>query len=40
MNASIHTLVCPAGCISVSTTNGAADKAIQVLNNTGTIFLV
>ena len=39
LNASIRTLVCPAGSISVSTTNNAADKAIQVFNNNGTIFL-
>mgnify|MGYP000461593573 CR=1 FL=1 len=39
MNASIRTLVCPAGSISVSTTNNGADKAIQVFNNNGTIFL-
>ena len=39
VNASIRTLVCPAGSISVSTTNNGADKAIQVFNNNGTVFL-
>ena len=39
MNASIRSLVCPAGSISVSTTNNGADRAIQVFNNNGTIFL-
>ena len=39
MNASICTLVCPAGSISVSTTNGA-DKVIQVFNDTGFFFFV
>ena len=38
-NASIRNIVCPAGSISVSTTDGGADKAIQVFNNTGAIFL-
>jgi len=33
MNAAMRTLVCP-GCISVSTTNGGADKSLQAFNNT------
>ena len=40
MNASIRNLVCPLGSISVSTTNGGADKAISVFNNTGNMFFV
>ena len=40
MHQYVKVLVCPAGSISMSTTNGRVDKAIQDFKNSGTIFLV